>query len=395
MGDARPTAAVTAEPTRFRTIARRNPFPSSTIAWSGAQSAEIDLGGEERAHRPALLARAGERGEVVLSDRVGERRPDRGWIQGGGGQVGERARVRQAPGVWTERLRRRHADEIHVRPRERARASMEAARHAPGIQHEDPLRQPRVQRPAERVRVEGDSGPEPHDLRQRVHAGVGPRRHLQRRADADRPEGVLQRLLDCGQLRLALESAKSAAVVKEPESVEPSFHACYLHRRARLGARRAAHTPPHPDRTRMAPQTTPIDDPALEGGEWLFRRAGEVFGPVDSRSIAAMLYRGDLEPATPVSSGDGSWRPVGEIPLFVIHSKKAEAAHRVEREVTGARLLRARSQRRHSALVVAAAVLLVAAGLGGGFLVWKLRAGGSDRSRCSRTSAPGSRSRPP
>lgn len=132
----------------------------------------------------------------------------------------------------------------------------------------------------------------------------------------------------------------------------------------------------------MAPETTPpIDDPALEGGEWLFRRAGEVFGPVDSRSIAAMLYRGDLEPATPVSPGDGSWRPVGEVSLFVIHARKAEAAHRVEREVTGARLLRARRQRRHSALVAAAAVLLVAAGLGGGFLVWKLRAGGSDRSR--------------
>ncbi len=116
-----------------------------------------------------------------------------------------------------------------------------------------------------------------------------------------------------------------------------------------------------------------IEDPALEGGEWLFRRAGQVFGPVDSRTVAAMLYRGDLDPATPVSQGDGPWTPVGEVPIFVVHAKKAEAAQRVEREVTGARMLRQRRNRRHAALVVAAAVLLVAAGIGGGLLVWRLR----------------------
>ncbi|WP_242395746.1 AgmX/PglI C-terminal domain-containing protein [Anaeromyxobacter oryzisoli] len=124
-----------------------------------------------------------------------------------------------------------------------------------------------------------------------------------------------------------------------------------------------------------------IEDPALERGEWLFRRAGEVFGPVDSRTLAAMLYRGELDPATPVSPGDGTWRPVGEISLFVVHAKKAQAALRVEREVTGARLLRARRQRRHAALVAAAAVLLVAAGVGGGLLFWRLRTGGAARSR--------------
>jgi hypothetical protein len=132
----------------------------------------------------------------------------------------------------------------------------------------------------------------------------------------------------------------------------------------------------------MAPNPTPpIDDPALHGGEWLFRRAGEVFGPVDSRTLAAMLYRGDLDASTPVSPGDGSWRPVGEVSLFVVHTKKAAAALRVEREVTGARLLKARRQQRHAALVGAAAVLLVVAGIGGGFLAWRLRTGGSDRSR--------------
>jgi hypothetical protein len=131
----------------------------------------------------------------------------------------------------------------------------------------------------------------------------------------------------------------------------------------------------------MAPGTdTPIriEDPALQGGEWLFRRNGQVFGPVDSRTVAAMLYRGDLEPGTEVSAGEGAWVPVGEVPIFVVHAKKAEAAQRVEREVTGARMLRQRRNRRHTLLVVAAAVLLVATGIGGGLLVWRIRGRGSD-----------------
>ena len=106
-------------------------------------------------------------------------------------------------------------------------------------------------------------------------------------------------------------------------------------------------------------ETLLLDDPALEGGEWLFRRRGEVFGPVDSRTIAAMLYRGDIEPATPVSAGDGAWRPAGEVPLFRVHAKKAEAGLRVEREVTGARLLKARRRRRKALTSVLAAVALV------------------------------------
>ncbi len=114
----------------------------------------------------------------------------------------------------------------------------------------------------------------------------------------------------------------------------------------------------------MAPGTDeiPLDqDPRLEGGEWLFRRAGQVFGPVDSRGIAAMLYRGEIDAATPLSTGDGSWRPLSEISTFLVHAKKAAAARRVEREVTGARLLRARRNRRR-AIAAGLAVLLLVAG---------------------------------
>jgi hypothetical protein len=105
------------------------------------------------------------------------------------------------------------------------------------------------------------------------------------------------------------------------------------------------------------------DDPALEGGEWLYRRRGEVFGPVDSRNLAAMLYRGELEAGTPVSGDGDRWTPVGEVTLFRLHAKKAEAALRVQQEVTGARLLKRRRHRRNVVLAIAgAAAVVVGAG---------------------------------
>ncbi len=116
-------------------------------------------------------------------------------------------------------------------------------------------------------------------------------------------------------------------------------------------------------------QTSLEDDPKLEGGEWLFRRAGQVFGPVDSRGIAAMLYRGEIDGATPLSAGDGSWRKLSEIPVFLVHAKKAEAGLRVEREITGARQLHARKRRLKLALAIAGILVLVA---GSGVGVWRL-----------------------
>lgn len=116
----------------------------------------------------------------------------------------------------------------------------------------------------------------------------------------------------------------------------------------------------------MAPDETLLpDDPGLEGGEWLFRRDGQVFGPIDSRALAAMLYRGEIDGGTAVSTGDGIWRPVAEVPEFLVHAKKAKAAQRVEREVTGARLLRARRNRRRALAIGLGALLLVAAAVGG------------------------------
>jgi hypothetical protein len=110
-----------------------------------------------------------------------------------------------------------------------------------------------------------------------------------------------------------------------------------------------------------------IDDPALAGGEWLFKRGGQVFGPVDSHVVAAMLYRGDLDGATPISTGDGAWSPVASVGIFVLHAKKAEAALRVEREVTGARLLARRKGRLRAVVALALGLGLVLGALFGAY----------------------------
>jgi hypothetical protein len=128
--------------------------------------------------------------------------------------------------------------------------------------------------------------------------------------------------------------------------------------------------------TSTAPTPHLDDDPALDGGDWLFQRDGKVYGPVEGRRLAELLYRGELASASLVSGGDGSWQPVGHLPQFLVHVQKAEAARRVEQEVTGARALRARRARARTAGLALGAVGLVAGA--GALAVWLGR--GGDRS---------------
>jgi hypothetical protein len=114
-----------------------------------------------------------------------------------------------------------------------------------------------------------------------------------------------------------------------------------------------------------------IDDPALESGEWLFKKAGKVFGPVPSRKLAQMLYLGELDPETQISTGDGTWQSLADVPVFMLHARKAEAGLRVEREVTGARQLR---QRRHRRGAIIVAVVVLAAAGAGGYAAWTFAA---------------------
>jgi hypothetical protein len=116
-----------------------------------------------------------------------------------------------------------------------------------------------------------------------------------------------------------------------------------------------------------------LDDPALDGGDWLYQRDGQVYGPLDGRRLAELLYRGEVVGATKVSTGDGDWRPLEAVGAFLVHVKKAEAAHRVEQEVTGRRLLKARQDRTRTASLVLGAVLVVAGAGVAAFLLSKNR----------------------
>lgn len=124
-----------------------------------------------------------------------------------------------------------------------------------------------------------------------------------------------------------------------------------------------------------APAPPVILDPALDGGEWLFQRDGQVYGPVEGRRLAELLYLGELSAVTLVSSGDGAWRPLVQVDVFLVHVRKAEAAARVEQEVTGRRVLQVRRRRTRAAGLAVGAVMVVVAAGGVAFLASRGPAG--------------------
>ena len=108
----------------------------------------------------------------------------------------------------------------------------------------------------------------------------------------------------------------------------------------------------------MPTESPPPENPARE---WLFKRDGQVFGPVPEPRLVEMLVQGELGPATEVAVEDGAWHAVREVTGFLVHLRKAEARARVEAEVTGARkLARRRSAVRLTVFAAAGALLLAA-----------------------------------
>jgi len=118
----------------------------------------------------------------------------------------------------------------------------------------------------------------------------------------------------------------------------------------------------------MTPPSDPTPEPAPHG-EWLFEKDGRVYGPVPGSVLVELLARGEVDARTPIAAEEGGFRPLGDTPEFVVAARKAEAKLRVEREVTGARLMARRKRRRRVALV--AALALAAAG-GAGAVAFRL-----------------------
>ncbi len=112
-------------------------------------------------------------------------------------------------------------------------------------------------------------------------------------------------------------------------------------------------------------------DPTAAGAgleaEWLFKKGGQVFGPVPQHVLLKMLYAGEIGAATPVSREDGTWRALGEVSALIVHVKKAEAQARGAAEVPGARLLRRRRHAIRVALFTVLGVVLLGGGIWGAF----------------------------
>jgi hypothetical protein len=118
-------------------------------------------------------------------------------------------------------------------------------------------------------------------------------------------------------------------------------------------------------------QNVRVDDPALQGGDWLFQRDGQVYGPVDGQRLAGLLYQGQLNASSLVSASDGVWKPISQVPQFLVHVHKAQAARRVEDEVTGQRHLQARRARARTVGLTGVAVLVI--GGAAGLALWLSR----------------------
>ena len=101
---------------------------------------------------------------------------------------------------------------------------MEGGRRAKGLQAGQGGRRSPVHRLAQDGRFQIGPGPEAHELREGVDAGVRARRHFQPRCDAQGRKRVEECLLDRGEPRLALEAPEGAAVVGDAQRIPSLLH---------------------------------------------------------------------------------------------------------------------------------------------------------------------------
>jgi hypothetical protein len=107
-------------------------------------------------------------------------------------------------------------------------------------------------------------------------------------------------------------------------------------------------------------------------GEWLFRKDGQVYGPVPAPRLVELLYEGQIDPRTAIAPDGGAWAPLEQVPGFLVHARKAEAQARVEQEVTGRRqLARRRSVLQGSVALALALALGGAAAAGAAWLAMR------------------------
>ena len=57
---------------------------------------------------------------------------------------------------------------------------------------------------------------------------------------------------------------------------------------------------------------------------WLYQQQGQVFGPVKSKELLEMLYKGEVDAKTMIAVEDGEFSPLGRIGVFRAHLPKVE-----------------------------------------------------------------------
>lgn len=112
----------------------------------------------------------------------------------------------------------------------------------------------------------------------------------------------------------------------------------------------------------MGPSKNLGVDVGMTGGDWLYRQADLVLGPVPASQIVEKLYSGDLDGRSEVQRlGSGRFSALTEVDFFKIHLAKAEAKRRVDQSAQ--EMAKSRRRRRLVKLsLVVVAMIPAAAG---------------------------------
>ena len=114
------------------------------------------------------------------------------------------------------------------------------------------------------------------------------------------------------------------------------------------------------------PEPRKFDPPP---GEWLYKYADEVFGPVPSSEIVERMFAGEVDESTPVSLEEGEWMTIGQLEVFQPFLYQAKAHLRALQARREAELAARRRRLRHRLQVAAVAVVLVLASFVASYLL--------------------------
>jgi hypothetical protein len=94
-------------------------------------------------------------------------------------------------------------------------------------------------------------------------------------------------------------------------------------------------------------------------GQWLYRRGGEVHGPVSQKVVVDKLLKGEILPTTPIAKEGGDFHPIAQVKVFLPHVQQAKEM--------AAKRSAAKSRR----IIFLVLLLVLAGGAAAGYFVWE------------------------